>query len=498
MASNIHFEITPITEATEAISETIRDFFLKEVDGDYIDPQIEVDIDDYLEGLKDELYCVIEYPYVDKVYRDSYYNYYSSKHMPYKRDCIRVSLFSAEVKSEDFLDARKHQTLQANYRGFFVLRPTINALFGRAVISPEAFDECDYKICKCKAESLVYGVKLLTEGFPHSSQDEETIQCAETTVWAIMEYFGTKYADYRPTLPSKIHKALERFSYERQIPSDGLTMSQISFALKEFGFATRIYSKGSYGNEIYSIIDSYVESGIPVIVGLQSGEMGHVIIAIGKQYKEKCDWSQITKSKFLAQGDEVEYYEATKIPTKYIVQDDNMPPYEIVSLESPGEHYEDAESQKYEIDSIVVPLYPKIYLEAVVAKELALQIVKDETLGFKFPAEFVFRSFLASSRSFKSQIASNQEMNATLKYNVLATKMPKFIWCAEFYSKEGYNTKEKEALGLIVLDATEANKESIDALIFAGYPDRSITMNENNLVTLQQSLEKYRYYNNLK
>lgn len=54
----------------------------------------------------------------------------------------------------------------------------------------------------------VLGVKLFIEGFPHSSQDSETITCAETTIWAAMEYFGTRYSDYKPVLPSTIIKTM--------------------------------------------------------------------------------------------------------------------------------------------------------------------------------------------------------------------------------------------------------------------------------------------------
>jgi Na+-transporting NADH:ubiquinone oxidoreductase subunit NqrC len=76
--------------------------------------------------------------------------------------------------------------------------------------------------------------------------------------------------------------------------------------------------------------------------------------------------------------------------------------------------------------------------------------------------------------------------------------MPKFIWVSEFYDKKKYKEQEKKALALIVLDATEANRESIDALIFAGYPDRCVCVNENDFVTLQYKFENYRYYSNLK
>jgi hypothetical protein len=51
-----------------------------------------------------------------------------------------------------------------------------------------------------------------------------------------MEYFGHKYVDYVPVLPSDIITALSNPAFERVVPSRGLSVSQISFALKQFGF----------------------------------------------------------------------------------------------------------------------------------------------------------------------------------------------------------------------------------------------------------------------
>lgn len=499
MAANIEVILTTIGDANGAIRDVIKEHFIKESNG-FIAPQIETDLAKWLDELRDDLYCTIEYPYVDKVYRNSYYNYYSSKHYSYQRDCIRVSLFEPKISPVDFLNPPRHKSLSRKYLGYFIIRPTLNALFGRSLVNPIAFETNNFKICSCKINSLVHGVKLETEGFPHSSQDEETIKCAETTIWGIMEYFGNKYAEYKPTLPSKIHKALERFSYQRQLPSNGLTMDQISFALKEFDFGTRVYSLDSYGKKLFNIIDCYVESGIPVIVGLESkiGDIGHAIIAIGKQSSDRIDWSAVARQDLKLFGNDIHYYDTSDIPSKYVVQDDNMSPYRIVSLDKPGQHYPDADSQSYEIDSVVVPLYPKIYLEAFVAKQLALQIIKDRTIGYDFGNDFVFRFYLASSRSFKNHIASHETMDITLKNNILLTKMPKFIWCGEFYSKIGYQRVVKEAVGLVILDATEANQEGINALIFAGYPDRCINLNENNFVNLANRFKKYAYYSNLK
>ncbi len=500
MRATIEFEISPIDEAEDALIEAVKSYFINQPEDIYLYPDVEVKISKYLEPFKDDLFCFIEYPYVDKVYRDSYYNYFSSKHSTYQRDCIRVSLFKSEITDTDFLDTSKHEQLSEKYLGFFVLRPTLSAIFGRSIISPKAFETNGFSICKCKTNTLVYGVKLEAEGFPHSSQDKETILCAETTVWGLMEYFSNKYAEYKPTLPSKIHKVLEKVIFQRQLPSRGLSMDETSYALKEFGFGTRIYSTSSYGTKIYNILDCYIESGIPLLVGLgmDGVNIGHVVVAIGKQYQQDIDFDLIKKDDFKRDGEEKIYIDFTNFPKNYIVQDDNLPPYSIIDINRPCGEYEEGEFHEMKVDSIVVPLYSKIYLEAELAKELFIQIIKDEKIGYNFENNFIMRYFLTSSRAFKRHIGSLSSIENGLKYNILATKMPKFVWCCEIYLPLTNPNKDVEAIGLVILDATEANKTSIDALIFAGYPDRCINMNENKFVDLQYIFKKYIYFSNLK
>jgi hypothetical protein len=497
---NIEYAITPISGAKEAILLSLKNYFLKGMADDFIDYQITEDIEKYLFPFKENLYCLIEYPYVDKVYRDSFYNYYSSKHYTYHRDCIRVSIFSSKISAKDFFVENGHKSLRKKYLGFFIIRPLSTALLGRSVINPKAYTVNRFNICSYTVESLVIGVKLSTEGFPHSSQDGETISCAETTIWTLMEYFGNKYSEYKPALPKAIINAIAKFSYQRYLPSNGLTMHQISYVLHEFGFGTRFYSDDENGiKDLYNIIDSYVESGIPIIAGLEVTNecLGHVMVVMGKkrQNRKQINWTRIKKDQFTARGRTVCYYDATNIPAKYVIQDDNLEPYRVVKLSKPGEHYSDDDRKKYHIDGVIVPLYPKMYLEAVVAKELILELIKYNIIGYDFKDEFVFRFFLTSSRSLKNHIASINEMDILLKYNIVSSKMPKFVWCGEFYTTDGY--ANGQAIGLVIVDATEANQRSQDALIFAGYPDRCIRKNENNFVTLPEGFSGYIYYDNL-
>lgn len=498
MSSAIEFEISSTAEIIPTVSQAILEFFLNNNNNAYSADDVENELDLYLSVFKNNLYYLVEYPYVDKVYRNSYYNYFSSKHLKYQRDCLRISIYSEEINYEEFHDPRQHHSLKAKFLGYFILRPIMNSLFGRSLISPKAFSEDNFKICQHETDCLILGVKMKVSGFPHSAQDQETIKCAETTIWALMEYFGNKYADYKPVLPSVIHKTLESVSYQRQLPSEGLTMDQISFALKEFGFGTKSYSAEQY-ESIYDLIDCYIESGIPVLTGMSSAEgLGHVVIVVGKENQSITNFQDITPLQYPEQDPVFTYYNTSQFPANYVLQDDNLQPYRIVSLTNPGEHYIDDDSQTYKIDSVVVPLYTKIYLEAFVAKQLMLEIITNSEFGYSFPEEVILRTFLASSRSFKNHVCTHNTMSDFLKNFIITLKMPKFIWITEIYTIKGYKEAAPQPIGIIIVDATEANNTTFDALIFASYPDRTISVNENIFVTLNERLVNYHYYSNLR
>ncbi|MBK9515089.1 MAG: hypothetical protein IPO05_16010 [Flavobacteriales bacterium] len=47
----------------------------------------------HIDRLRDDCWLLVETEYIDKVYRDSYYRYYSSKTKDQPRNCLRVSVF---------------------------------------------------------------------------------------------------------------------------------------------------------------------------------------------------------------------------------------------------------------------------------------------------------------------------------------------------------------------------------------------------------------------
>ena len=481
MAFSIESGIIPFNKIVSAIAQIMqREIQLQEND-------IKERLERYLNPLKDNLNVFFEFPYVDKVYRDTYYHYYSTKHYSYLRNCIRLSLFDCELDKEHFRSQQLIEKLNENYLGFIVIRPLPLHLWGRSILSPKAFKNNDFVCCLANINTSTNGVKFNVAGFPHSSQDSEMITCAETTLWSIMEYFGNRYPEYKPVLPSRINRTLSNISFERQMPSHGLTSLQMSFALKDFDFGVRIYSSKEYGNNFNRIISYYIESGIPII-GLISNtqNQGHAIILIGRECNIENRIDSLHRSDERSiNGTKIKITDSADISKNIVIIDDNHPPYQLAPLDRITSYYAQPSFLNMSLYSVIVPLYSKVYLEAAKARFLLFALFKEDKFNWNWGInEIVLRFFLTSSRSFKDEIVKDISLNAQVKELIIEKTMPKFIWVAEISDKTLF--KQKKCNGLIVLDATEFNPRN--SLIFGIQPDKFILVTKGKVYKLDINL----------
>ncbi len=65
----------------------------------------------YTSTLRNDLTTYVEYPYIDKVFRNSYYCYFSTKLKTYDRDCMRVSFFNTKVTQNHFREENLYKEL---------------------------------------------------------------------------------------------------------------------------------------------------------------------------------------------------------------------------------------------------------------------------------------------------------------------------------------------------------------------------------------------------
>lgn len=478
----------------------------EEIDGKLIE---------FLESLDPELVLAVEFPYVDKSYRDSYYLHYSSKHQVYPRDTIRVSIFQKNFNINELLSFKELDKCQSMYLGYFVIRPTKISLLGRNYINPKAFRENNFVTCLTKISTSIYGVPLSVNAFPHSTQDRITSSCAETSIWSIMEYFGNKYSDYSPALTSKITKVISDTFFQRSIPSNGLNAIQISSALRSLGFLSKIYSirKDATSTELISFkrtISNYIESGIPIVVAVKGeGVSGHAFLLVGH---EEIDLKTISLSekifdsdstKFKISEKEISLIDSAEINKKFISIDDNKIPYQSIDLDNPLSHYNNERYRNCKITSVIVPLHSRIYMESNTSRKLLLELFKDIKYGIKHDEfetkdNWVFRMYLTSAKSFKRQIYMKETIKrGSLYMQILRANFPKFLWVGEFAKESDFRQCKGNAR--LILDAT--GDDSTDSLLFAQYPKRFAFFGHDKKVVewVQPESETFDLYrNNLK
>ena len=481
----------------------------------YIDSVLSADFDRFMAHLKDDLMAFIEPVYVDKVYRDSYYTYYASKLASMPKNCIRISFFEDDGHqiAEGEMDFSQYDYLKGQYRGFMVLRPTMSSIIGRNAISPEIVKAHAFKICKTAIHSTAGGFKFETEAFPAAAQDTETMTCAETTVWAMMEYFGNRYAEYTPLLPSNIVNILKQATIERQLPSNGLTEDNLSFVAKSCGFGSQLYHR-DYFSDFYNILGCYIESGIPVMVALSNNQyinnqiaaglkddqlddfLGHAVMCIGHETVTNNHIDR-TVSEDLTELTMLDY---DNIEKRFVFIDDNFPPYMLDSLKQPTGRYAllPDTGQPWDhcqIDHFVAPLYKKVYLEPKVAKGYLKELLKSPFMSQLHKTDITMRVFLCSTRSYRDYV-NHSTMSVEMKRMVARLTLPRFIWVAELSVRS--LLKQGKATGIILLDATEFKTEYHNALLVSMCDGQTLCREHGSLNRGVINMNQFDMYDNLK
>lgn len=404
-----------------------------------------------LRKLEDNISYIIEYPYVDRHFRDTFYVYYSAKHEEFYRNCIRIHLFAdfTITKSDDLVKLTDDD--KEKFKGFFIVRPLPRHPLGRSMISPTAFKKNDILCCLMKGRVSLLGHRLEVCGFPHVAQDTETHTCAESSLWSFLEYLGNRYRQYLPLLPSEILREMFHISNHRSLPSEGLSIYEISKFLHNNGCECVIERAGYFDINNNIVIDKfrlfllkiYIESGIPVYITLIDNKgVGHAALIIGHEDKYNNISLPLAPSKV--------WNDVSVFEKKMVIIDDNQPQYQVGQLETLI-HY----NQDYKIANYVVALPKHTNLDAQTAFFLCSKVFDDPNVGLAlFGGQWLTRLFLTGSHSFKRFILERSNVSDEFKKYFSLQAFPKFIWVSEIYNFNDFQSEQKKCTGLLILDAT--------------------------------------------
>lgn len=385
----------------------------------------------------------IEYPYVDKDYRSTYYNFYSKRHRAYEKFCVRLHLFGKYIGENELERASE------DYYGSIVLRPNEVTPLGRTLLSPLAIRDFRGYICETLFDNSLMGIPLSVRCFPHIMQDSDVTVCAHAVCWMIARYYSERYAVYPERLSYDIVTLTKDLSEGRITPSRGLSLGQISEIMGAIGFSPEIFVRDLYSDTslFYDILYAYVESGIPVVAGL--GAKQHAVAVVGH--------AAVAYPRDVLSNNREKLISARCMIDRLIINDDNYLPYRGVSLNDEGGCIHTIT----DIDCFVVPLYEKMYLSAENVFQLYRNIFK--LLNISLDDQYIVRVFMTSSRSYKKALRAMKLLPDSMLRAQLELAMPKFIWVVEVASPSNYAIMRTDLRWII--DAT-ANQYEMYPFLF--------------------------------
>lgn len=476
-----------------------------------------------LEQWLGELFQILPYPltviyepyYVDSVYRDEYYRYYSSKHFELSRNCERLTFIHGKYKMTDFLSEKNeiHSEIEQNFIGSVVLKPTGNV--GRTLLDPYKLGINAY-IRTTRFRESVLGRDYFLSAFPSSGQDIEFMTCAEVNVWQTLEFFGRRYGEYKVVLPSEMLDILQDSREVNILPSDGLSTEQEAYLFMRNGFVPKVYNRfcmlegkppipedkpkvqeerlieledrlsalegkltvwveRAYDDMAFAaIMHFYVESGIPVLVNLRdkydpTGD-NHSVTCIGHERREM-QAEDFSKGEISLDISDEKHYNFTVIPSwcqydKYVIMEDHSVPYQLKRIEEMS--FGNGENViRWEVDSFVVPLFKHVYMPAEDAYDIFRELLYttgdqvNQTLDVDSNAA-VIRIYLTASRAFKDfRVGNATGIEERLYYSQVT--YPEYLWVCEYGTPKSY--AGHRIRGEFILDATASKCGTLDSVI---------------------------------
>ena len=443
---------------------------------------------------------VIEDPYIDRDYSADYLEFYARTFRTHQRHCKRVHFFSIDVSSllKWPLTTEGLREFQAAagkaYCGFCVVRPLPTAPIGRTALTARVSDGFDMEATiTCRAEFKVnlLGIDLEVTGASFLQQDARVGACAQVAIWAGMRHMHARHNYNWTSVADLTRLARPRTAHEGvSLPagSDFLTSERMIRAISEAGYQPLCFRGSSIDRDILP----YVESGIPVILGLQfGGGLGHAVTVIGR---------------VLARMEHPTERAIDYVPA-YIVHDDQSGPYRWLPMDGNASTTYSFVDETIKRDTpagltelnvrqhatfAVALMSPRVFSTAAAAEVSARdridKALRDmptmrallEKWGYSVNAmllddlqaahsadRVVLRTYLTSAAGYRRYLLGGTACD-DLKDALLDLHLPHFTWITEISTTDSYNHSSRglrRIFGHTVLDATSTGRDGDGLLV---------------------------------
>lgn len=456
---------------------------------------------------------VLEDPYIDRDYSADYTQFYALTFHTHERHCKRVHFFSQDISpqlerplSTDQLNNLADRAKDA-YCGFCVIRPLSSAPIGRTVLLARVgggFNMEATVTCRADIDAHLLGARLQVTGTSFLQQDSRVGACAQVAIWAGMRHMHARH-NYNWVSVADITRFAGPPSVSEAVSlpnaSDCLSSDAMVRAIAEAGYQPLCLPSFDIGHAILP----YVESGIPVILGLDiGGTVGHAVTVVGRVF---------------ARQDNPTNHPFDYIPA-YIVHDDQSGPYMRLPVDKHASTTfsfgEDAIKRgtpegpielnvKCHAVFAVALMSTRVFSTAARAEHSAWSRIDeslkalpgarralaergmpvnerlmDELQAAHSAGNIVLRTYLTSAAGYRRHLAQGSASDA-LKDALLHVHLPHFTWITEISTIGSYNQSSpglRRIYGHTVLDAT-STAEIKDALLVLHLPGLLLTKDPN-------------------
>ncbi|MEG3154448.1 hypothetical protein [Sphingomonas sp. RB1R13] len=427
--------------------------------------------------------------YIDRDFSAAYSAFYSTLFRPYRKFCSRVHFFASDVAPILALANVSEvvagiEAVAKTYLGDIVLRPLAHAPVSSAHLAAVALagDPVQEVSVRSVFKIHLLGVELKVDAMPLTQQDTRTGACAQATMWMAGRHFHNRHSAPWFSMPDITEIALNPTDsgITRSLPagSEYLTQDNMVRALRAMGRHPVMYAPDEIvaGALVWQnvrpkdIVARYVDSGIPVLLGVQSAgtAIGHGLVAVGSERDAAKDLSTIAAGSTTAE-----------FLTHFLVNDDQRGAYNRLPISATQKTGNDPFCLETDIKFILVPLPEKVFMTGetaeLIAKDMmgqvaaSRQVLADQALGAGSgwdvePGTYaavaagtlVTRTYLTFGWKYKARTLRNG-VSEHLKKELLMTQLPRYVWVTEFSQPteaSDVDTCKRLVRGHVVVDAT--------------------------------------------
>lgn len=408
------------------------------------------------EGISRRVHGIlVEREYIDKDYRSTFYKHYAKKGRTYRDDCVRLHFFDAGVRYDEQTSNLSSITpsLEGQYFGFIVLRPTLQATIGRSVLSPDIRVGARGQVIQGEHVVHLLGHKLRFWGFPSMSQHADISVCAHVCCWSILRHYSERYSQHREWLLYDINALASSYDPGGLTPALGLSAANAERVLQAAGtYPLLIAKKTDDDQEFYAQFLAYLESGFPLFVAMKEQE--HAVVAVGYSWAMPGNAPSYLNSHAWEQVELI------------LTADDNALPYVCVNRDAVSGALPSAGAPAYDandFDAFIAALPEKIFYSALAVEEYSrntLYKFLKKIIPMPTSRTLLRRYFVTTVSGLRRYARENSSaLGPDLVNMLMRLKTAQFVWVVEYASFDQWSKKHIAARA--VVDATASPHDEV-------------------------------------